>query len=263
MDQPNLKDHQRINDILLGPLERPALAWLARNMPAWVTPDMLTAIGFLSSVLIAVSYGLTSVHPAFLWLASVGFILNWFGDSLDGTLARYRKIERPHYGFFIDHLVDTASVVLIFVGLGLSPYVNLTIALLGAISYLQTSIVVYLLMITKGVFRISFAKIGPTEVRAMAILANAIIFFIGNPTLITPLGLFTLYDVIVVFVGTLLLVFSAIVAAQTGAELARQDDIAREKKAIAATRKERRRAKVKSARRAGTARGTVHGMPPA
>ncbi|MCX8025352.1 MAG: hypothetical protein N3A60_09130, partial [Thermanaerothrix sp.] len=186
-----------------------------------------------------------------------------FGDSLDGTLARYRKIERPHYGFFIDHLVDTASVVLIFIGLGLSPYVNLTIALLGAISYLQTSIVVYLLMITKGVFRISFAKIGPTEVRAMAILANAIIFFLGNPTLMTPLGLFTLYDVIVVFVGTLLLVFSAIVAAQTGAELARQDDIAREKKAIAATRKERRRAKAKSARRADTARGTVHGMPPA
>lgn len=261
MDQPNLKEHQRINDILLGPLERPALAWLARIMPAWVTPDLLTAIGFLSSVLVAVSYGLTSVHPAFLWLASLGFVLNWFGDSLDGTLARYRKIERPHYGFFIDHLVDTASVVLIFIGLGLSPYVNLTVALLGAISYLQTSIVVYLLMITKGVFRISFAKIGPTEVRAMAILANAIIFFIGNPTFTTSLGVVALYDIIVVFVATLLLVFSIIVAVQTGAELARQDDLARERKAT--VRKERRRAKVKTTRRSSTARGAIHGMPPA
>jgi len=257
MDQPNLKEHQRINDILLGPLERPALAWLARVMPAWVTPDLLTTIGFLASILIAVSYGLTSYNPAFLWLASLGFVLNWFGDSLDGTLARYRKIERPHYGFFIDHLTDTISVVLVFIGLGLSPYVDLTVALLGAITYLQTSIVVYLLMITKGVFRISYAKVGPTEIRAIAILANAVIFFIGNPMVTTPLGAVALYDIIVVFVIVLLLVLSAIVAVQTGIELARQDDLRREKKA---TRKERRR--VKTARRTSQARGAVQGLPP-
>lgn len=92
--------HTRVNKILLGPIERPALSWLAQKMPAWVTPDKLTITGFLGTILVAVSYVLTNQNHAFLWLASLGLVINWFGDSLDGTLARYRKIERPQYGFF-------------------------------------------------------------------------------------------------------------------------------------------------------------------
>ncbi len=101
-----MKPHQRVNDILLGPLERPALAWLAAHMPAWVSPDTLTGIGVLGAVIIFLSYSLSNVHSGFLWLASLGFVINWFGDSLDGTLARYRRCERPKYGYFIDHTVD-------------------------------------------------------------------------------------------------------------------------------------------------------------
>ena len=82
-------------------------------MPAWVTPDILTGTGLFASLLIAVSYGLTRLNENFLWLATFGFILNWFGDSLDGTLARYRKIERPKFGYFIDHVVDTVGIVLV------------------------------------------------------------------------------------------------------------------------------------------------------
>ena len=100
------ESHKRVNDILLGPIERPALNWLAAHMPAWMTPDGLTIIGVIGAVIILVSYGLSNLEPAFLWLASFGFFVNWFGDSLDGTLARYRKIERPKYGFFVDHTVD-------------------------------------------------------------------------------------------------------------------------------------------------------------
>lgn len=241
MDEQNLKSHQRINDILFGPLERPALAWLARKMPAWVTPDLLTGLGFFASIVIFAGYWLTSYHPAFLWLASFGFLLNWFGDSLDGTLARYRKIERPRFGFFIDHVTDTLSEILVFVGIGLSPYVDLRIALIGLISYLNISILVYLIMVTKGVFKISLWKIGPTEFRVIAILANVAVFFIGNPAWMTPLGEVSLYNSVVVFVAALLLVFFLVEAYRTGSELARQDDFSRLRREERERQREERR----------------------
>jgi len=230
MEEQQLKNHQRINDILFGPLERPALAWLARKMPAWVTPDLLTGVGFLASILIFVSYWMTSSSKYFLWLASFGFLLNWLGDSLDGTLARYRKIERPRYGFFIDHVTDTLSEIMVFVGIGLSPFVDFQIAMIGLISYLNVSILVYLIMVTRGVFKISLWKIGPTEIRVMAILANISVFFVGNPVLATPIGAVSLYNSIIVFVAGLLFVFFVVEAWRTGIELARQDDYSRERR---------------------------------
>ena len=105
----NIENHVRVNDILLSKMEKAALNWLVMRLPAWVTPDMLTFFGFLSAILIGVSYALTNLDKNFLWLANLGFLLNWFGDSLDGTLARHRKIERPIYGFYIDHVVDIIS----------------------------------------------------------------------------------------------------------------------------------------------------------
>ena len=193
----NVEDHKRENKILLGFLERPALRWLAAHMPAWVTPDILTWIGIGASVLIFVSYILTNASPNYLWLANLGFILNWFGDSLDGTLARYRKIERPRYGFLIDHWVDALSAVLIFLGLGLSPYVDLVVASLAVISYLLVSIMVYLITYVTGVFSITNAFIGPTEIRLLAIILNIIIFFSGEVVFNLPwLGETSLYTLV-------------------------------------------------------------------
>jgi len=230
MEEKKLKEHQRINDILLGPLERPALAWLARKMPPWVTPDKLTGIGVFASVLIFLSYWLTTYDKNFLWLASFGFILNWFGDSLDGTLARYRKIERPRYGFFIDHTVDAVSEILIFIGIGLSPYVDLTVALFGLVAYLGISILVYLIMITRGYFQISLAKIGPTEFRVLAILANTFVYFAGNPSFSTMFGEVSVYNAVVVFVIILLFTFFLYEAFHTGGQLAREDDYSRQRR---------------------------------
>jgi archaetidylinositol phosphate synthase len=176
-----VEKHSRVNRILLGPLERPALKWFAEHMPGWMTPDSLTGIGFFGAILIAVSYYLTNFNPAFLWLASFGFFINWFGDSLDGTLARFRKIERPRYGFFLDHTLDSASETIIFIGLGLSPYVNLNLAFLALIGYLLLSIFVFISTYVSGEFKISYGSFGPTEIRAVAILANTLIFFLGNP----------------------------------------------------------------------------------
>ena len=235
-----VEDHKRENKILLGFLERPALRWLAAHMPAWVTPDILTYIGIGASVLIFVSYILTNTNPHFLWLANLGFVLNWFGDSLDGTLARYRKIERPRYGFLIDHWVDAISVVLIFLGLGLSPYVNFNVASVAVISYLLVSIMVYLITFVTGVFTITSAYIGPTEFRLIAIILNITMFFSGEVTFIVPfLGETSLYTL---FTGALALVLFLYFIINTSIQ-------ARKLMLLDEKRLERRLAKEKKARK--------------
>jgi archaetidylinositol phosphate synthase len=188
-DLKKIKKHRRVNNILLGPLERPAIQWLVEHMPSWVNSDMLTFLGLFASILIGVSYYLTNISPKFLWLASLGFILNWFGDSLDGNLARYRKVERPRYGFFIDHTIDTISEVIIFISIGTSPYVDLTLSLIALAGYQCMANLVYITTSVKGEFKISYGSLGPTEVRVLAIIANAVIYFLGNPELNLPFKL--------------------------------------------------------------------------
>ncbi len=202
--EPDIRSHKRLSDSLLGPLERPTLLWLVARLPAWTTPDTLTAMGMVGSLIIFVGYILTHFHAGFLWLASLGFAINWYGDSLDGTLARYRDIQRPRYGFFIDHTMDAMSEYLIFIGLGLSPYVRLDIACLALIAYLLVSLLTYVRTCVDGVFRISYTKIGPTEMRAIAILSNTLVFSIGNPSLQLPVGTVTIYDLIVALVAAVL-----------------------------------------------------------
>ncbi|MDO9546021.1 MAG: CDP-alcohol phosphatidyltransferase family protein [Pelolinea sp.] len=203
----DIKDHHRVNDILLGPLERPAIAWLVKHLPKWVTPDHLTFLGFLAAISIGVCYWLTNFDLRFIWLVNLGFIINWFGDSLDGSLARYRKIERPQYGFFIDHTVDTISEVFIFLGIGLSPLVNFDLACIALVSYLCMANLVYITTSVEGEFKISYGSLGPTEVRAIAIISNIVIFFIGNPTMKLPFGEFSLYNLILIAVICLLFFF--------------------------------------------------------
>ena len=199
--------HERINDILLGPLERPALKWLAAHMPHWINPDMLTGIGVLGAAIIMIGYGLSNYSRYFLWLASLGFVINWYGDSLDGTLARYRKIQRPKYGFFVDHTVDAFNETLIFIGLGLSPYVRIEIALMALVGYLLMSILVYVRTCVEGVFKISYGKLGPTEARVIAMTANTLVFFNGNPVYQVGFVSLSLYDMVGVGVAILLLWF--------------------------------------------------------
>jgi len=202
-----IEKHRRVNDILLGPLERPAIAWLVEHMPHWVTPDHLTLLGFGASILTGVSYALTDIDKNYLWLANLGFILNWVGDSLDGNLARYRKIERPKYGFFIDHTIDAASEVIIFIGIGLSPYVDLTLALLALVGYLCMANLVYITTSVEGVFKISYGRLGPTEIRALAILANITVYFLGNPQISLPWFDISLYNLFVSMIIALLAIF--------------------------------------------------------
>jgi len=219
----DIKKHQRVNNMLLGPLERPALQWLARRMPAWVTPDVLTGIGVVASIMIFVGYWLTNMSAWWLWFVNIGFVLNWFGDSLDGTLARYRKIERPKFGFYIDHTVDAVAEFLTIIGIGMSPYLRLDIAAFALIGYLLVSVHVYVRTAVDGVFKISFSLIGPTEMRVIIMLVNTVIFFRGNPSVTLPLvGETTGFDIVGVLLAIGLALAFLISSTREGVRLARE-----------------------------------------
>ena len=215
-----IKQHKRVNDILLGPLERPALQWLAAHMPIWVTPDICTVIGTFGALLTLVSYGLSNINPNYLWLASLGFFINWFGDSLDGTLARYRHIERPRYGYYIDHTIDVVCQVMIFLGLGLTPYISFNVACLALISYLLLSVLVYIRTYLVGEFKISYGKLGPTESRAIAVLLNIAMYFFGMQNIVLGQGVISVYDLFVAAIALLLTGFFINTALQEAHKLA-------------------------------------------
>ena len=130
-------------------------------------------------------------------MANLGFLINWFGDSADGNLARHRRIERPRYGFFLDHAVDSLSMLVVFFGLGLSPYIRLDVALFGLAAYLLMSIFVYLDTLVNKTFQISFGWFGPTEGRAVLVILNLLMMGFGRPLVRTGWGTFYLSDAVI------------------------------------------------------------------
>ena len=148
-------------------------------MPRRVVPDHLTLLGVAASLSIGASYVLTNEDPLWLWAASAGLVVQWFGDSLDGTLARHRGIERPRYGFYLDHLVDAASTVAIGLGLGLSPYMLLSVGLAIVVAYLLLSINVYLETYVYEEFSFGYGWLGPTEARVALIALNTVAVTVG------------------------------------------------------------------------------------
>jgi phosphatidylglycerophosphate synthase len=223
------QQHTRVNKALLSTLERSTLAWFSKRMPSWVTPDKLTFFGFLGTLLIGVSYYLTNQNPAFLWLASLGLVINWFGDSLDGTLARFRKIERPRYGFFIDHVIDGLGEVIIMVGIGASPYVDFRIAMVALVGYLLLGNLVYILTYVRNEFRISYAGLSPTEVRLILILTNALVFFFGNTKVQTGFGLYSVYDFVIIALILLLFSIYLVMTYVNAKQIAQEEVMARQK----------------------------------
>lgn len=128
------------NEGFLRPFERPALAWLVPRVPQWATPDILTSIGVVGTLMTFAGYAAARSYPAFLWLASCGLIVNWFGDSLDGAIARFRKIERSRYGFYLDHSLDCVALFLIAGGIGLSGYVRWDFCFFALSAYLMLAV---------------------------------------------------------------------------------------------------------------------------
>ena len=172
------KQAKRIQTSILNASERKALVWLAERQPRWVTSDMLTWLGVFGSFLIMAGYILSNFNINWLWLSNFGLIVNWYGDSLDGTLARVRKTQRPIYGYYLDHTVDGINETLMFVGIGLSPFLNLYTALAMLIIYLQLTLNVSMNAHLKAEFKLTYAGLGPTEFRIVAILLNTALIFI-------------------------------------------------------------------------------------
>ena len=176
----NKADAVRIQTSILNSAEKKLLAWLANRQPEWVTSDFLTYFGTFGAVVIAVGYMLSSFNLNWLWLSSLGFVINWYGDSLDGTLARVRNRQRPVYGYYLDHTVDAVNELIIVLGIGLSGMVHLSLALLILALYLMLTINVSINAHLKKEFRLTYAKMGPTELRIIMVIVNTVLALIPS-----------------------------------------------------------------------------------
>ncbi len=205
--EQKINQAERIQTSIINAAERKALVWLAQRQPRWVNSDMLTAVGVFGAFLTGLGFFLTRYDLSWLWLSSAGLVVNWYGDSLDGTLARVRNQQRPLYGYYLDHTVDCINEALMFVGAGLSPLMNLDLALAAFILYLFLTINVSINAHLKSEFRLTYAKLGPTEFRLLIVIANTIL--VTSPSIATAtytlLGFtLTLLDIIAIVVIALL-----------------------------------------------------------
>lgn len=185
----------RIQTSFINGIEKRALVWLAKRMPHWVNSDMLTAVGTLGALIVAIGFALSCINVQWLWLSSFGLFVNWFGDSLDGTLARVRDCQRPIYGYYVDHTVDCINEGLMFIGAGLSPFLHLDLALLAYAIYLVLTINVSINAHLKGEFRLTYFKLGPTEFRIIIVIANTLL--IAIPALAAIANTHTLFGLTV------------------------------------------------------------------
>lgn len=159
---------------VLAPLERRTLLWLAARMPRAVNSDHLTALALVAMLGAGLSYWWASTDPLGLIAATVCLAVNWFGDSLDGTLARVRQCQRPRYGFYVDHVVDEFGIAFLIGGMSLSGYMSPWVAAVLLIAYLMLSVEVFLATHVLGLFRMSFFRVGPTELRILLAIGNVV-----------------------------------------------------------------------------------------
>jgi archaetidylinositol phosphate synthase len=174
------KPATRHQESILSPIEKRTLLWMARRLPSWVTPDHLTTLGLLGMAAAGFSYYLSRNYPLAMLGAVAALAVNWFGDSLDGTLARVRNRQRPRYGFYVDHVVDMFGALFLVSGLGLSGRMSLGVAAALLIAYFMLNIEIYLATYCVGIFRLSFGVWGPTELRV--VLAIGSIAMLLHPT---------------------------------------------------------------------------------
>ena len=214
---------RRINDILLGRFERWALPRMAAALPAWVTPDGLTALAIGGALVSAVAYALAGDDLAWLHLASFGLVVHWWGDSLDGTVARVRQIRRERYGFFVDHQCDAISAVALTVGMGAGSLMRMDVALAICVGVLMLMLLVNMVTIARDVFKISFSGIGPTELRLAAVVLNTVIWAVGAPSVVVAGRTWGLFDLIGMGAVVLLAAFYLVSAVRETRLIARLD----------------------------------------
>ena len=194
-------------------------------MPAWVTPNLLTVLGLVGALGSFTGYAASIFHSNWLWVAIGGYVVQWFGDSMDGSLARFRQIERPSFGYFVDHSCDGLATFLILAGLGLSPFVRLDVALFALVGYLLLSIHAYLSARVLGELKLSHLAAGPTELRLILIVFT--LFMLFGDTGSSVIGRFSIYDLIVAAAGMLLIILFVVHTVLAGRRIAASEQGAR------------------------------------
>lgn len=178
MESEQNKQATRIQTSILSNAERKALNWLAARQPRWVTSDMLTWFGTFGALLICLGFALAWYDYRWIWLSIAGLVIHWYGDSLDGTLARYRKTQRPTYGYYLDHTMDVVTEGLMFIGFGLSPYARFDLSMVVFVLYLALTLNVSINAHLKSEFKLTYAKLGPTEFRLILVIFNLVLLFV-------------------------------------------------------------------------------------
>jgi phosphatidylglycerophosphate synthase len=166
------REARRVQQSFLSKAEKKTLLWLAERTPGWVNSDHLTALGLFAMATAGAGYWWSGSNRAGLIVATISLAVNWLGDSLDGTLARFRNCSRPRYGFYVDHVVDAFGALFLLGGLAASGFLSPWVAIGLLITYLMLSIEVYLASYTLGDFKISYYKMGPTELRILLCVGN-------------------------------------------------------------------------------------------
>lgn len=217
MHMEDRKQSVRIQTSILNAAEKKLLVWIAARLPRRMTSNHLTFIGMFGALVVAVGYTLSVRDIQWLWLASFGFVINWFGDSLDGSVARVRGEQRPVYGFFLDHNIDCINEMMMFVGVGLSPLMNMDITLVVLALYLMLSVSVYIDAHLKNEFKLTYGGLGPTEFRIIVILVNTCFIFIRplreflwTPEVFGHVWAFTVMDIVGIVIALILAVFYAV-----------------------------------------------------
>jgi archaetidylinositol phosphate synthase len=214
---------RRVNQALTANVEKRLLQWCAKHAPQWLTSDQLTLLGLSAQIAAGAFYALSRYNHLALLLVIVCIILNWFGDSLDGTLARVRKQERPRYGFYVDHIVDVFGSAALMLGLGCSGFLHWQIALAMLIAFLLLSCESYLAAYTLKHFQLSQGIFGPTEIRILLIIGNLALLrspystILGNKIL--------LFDIAGAIAATIMFAMAALVSIRHTAQLYRQEPL--------------------------------------
>jgi phosphatidylglycerophosphate synthase len=175
--QLEFRNAKRVQRTLVTAAEKKLLVWLAARMPVWVNSDHLTFLGFAAQFMVGVSYALSGTDSRWLWAATLFLAVNWFGDSLDGTLARYRDQQRPRYGFYVDHIIDSFGAIFLCVGLGISGFMSPMVSMILLVAFLILSIETYLATYCIGQFNLGHFFLGPTEIRLILGLGNVALLY--------------------------------------------------------------------------------------
>lgn len=191
------KQAVRIQTSVLNGIEKKALVWMAQRLPKWVTSDFLTFLGVLGAIVASAGYVLSNYNILYLWIATGGILLNWFGDSLDGTVARVRNTQRPVYGYFLDHNIDGMTLAIVCVGAGFSSMLNLAVSMSVFGAYMLMTVFTYINTHLRGDFRLTYGKMGPTEFRLIIVIINTLAMYV--PYIRNYNYHFTVYGTDVVF----------------------------------------------------------------